>query len=696
MSPYAWAASAQEASPGQAIPAAPAKTAGSAAADDSDQIVVTALPTEQTSIDRTTYVVRDNAESRSSTVLDVLSHVPSVEVTPSGQLRLLGRSGVKILIDGREVTNPLAVLGNLQGSQIVKIEIISNPSAQFSAQGTAGIINVITRRAAEGGLRGSLTASAGTLGNYDAKVSPTWSTGKLSLSASLGLSRTAAGTDFERDRRDSDSGAFRQHEAGTSQLGNTNLTGSLFATYRLSSRETLSSTLIGIHGDGARSQQSEIQSPELRNGIVRQTREQRSRFESRDYSLEYRREGSRKGETLTVSAQRSSNRLSVADRFTGQFTGPGADTFLSSDFAVTRSSSLKVDLNRPSGRNSLLTAGILLEKRYDASSTLATGILLSGLAAIQETTDLRGSSFDKAAYVTYQRRLSDFTILPGIRIESRHYKLPPIAGPGPEGTHVFPTLHVERGLGRSTHIDLSYSRRIAWPDIGSLYPFRRFADTTNADIGNIQLRPEITDAYEAKLSTVVERQSVDATAYWRRTQDLFSATSAIDEDGVLVRRKVNLGILSATGLNVSLRGPIGAGLSYSATGDIAVDSIEGNVPDPLFRTSGTRLSLVTQLEYRDGKRDRPGADHITLSYRYTGPIDRGAFYYSGYSTVSAVWSHVITDRLAAVANVGRIQIPSGTTVTTYSSEIVERQFYRPAGIKAVVSLTYTLHPASQP
>ncbi len=137
-----------------------------------DDIVVTA-PTQQSSIDRQTYIVRDTPEARSTTTTDILGRIPSVEVQADGTVRLVGAGQATILIDGRRVADPQTMLRNMTGNQIERIEVLTNPGAQFPAQGTGGIVNIITRRNTQNGLGGSATASGGSYGTYDVRVSPT-------------------------------------------------------------------------------------------------------------------------------------------------------------------------------------------------------------------------------------------------------------------------------------------------------------------------------------------------------------------------------------------------------------------------------------------------------------------------------------------------------------------------------------------
>jgi outer membrane receptor protein involved in Fe transport len=430
--------------------------------------------------------------------------------------------------------------------------------------------------------------------------------------------------------------------------------------------------------------------------MVDQTREGSSRLRALDYSLEYRREGNRKGESLTISAQHSSTNFLVDSTFLSVTSGSSPGTFILVDDSSYDLSSAKADYIRPGKKGRLLTAGVSLERRSETSSSLARGILPFREGLFEELSTLDASWTDKAAYLTYQFPLLGVTFLPGMRVEARRYdRLGPASGAASGGAHLFPTLHMERRLGRSTRVGLSYSRRIAWPDSGALNPAVRFSDLTTATLGNALLRPEITDSYEAKINTKAGKQSIDLTAYSRRTKNLFSKLPELNADGVLVSRNVNLGSLTLRGVNVSVRGPISRRLSYSATGDLAAESISDDLLDPSLLSSRPQYSLVTQLEYKDGRQDHKGADHLTFAYRYNGPYDRGLFTIAPYSSLSASWSHMITGRVAGVLNVGRILIPRVTQVTTYSPSTVTREFYRSSGLKITASLTFPLRPPGQ-
>src|SRR5882762_4255457 len=130
-------------------------------------IVVTAHKLAvETLIDRKVYSVTDDVQASFGTVSDVLSAIPSVDVDPDGNVSLRGDSNVLILIDGKPSTqfSGSAAGDNLQSipaKDIERIEVITTPPAQFTADGTAGVINIITRKKRPEGVAGNEIDHAG-------------------------------------------------------------------------------------------------------------------------------------------------------------------------------------------------------------------------------------------------------------------------------------------------------------------------------------------------------------------------------------------------------------------------------------------------------------------------------------------------------------------------------------------------------
>jgi outer membrane receptor protein involved in Fe transport len=151
----------------------------------------------KTSIDRRSYSLGKDLQATTGSVADVLRNVPSVQVDVQGNVSLRGDSNVTIMIDGKpsgmfKGENRGQVLQQIPASQFERVEVMTNPSAAFSPEGTAGVINLITKQQRGVGTTGSVRGNVGTEGRKNASVSLARNTKALTLSA--GSSMTASGS----------------------------------------------------------------------------------------------------------------------------------------------------------------------------------------------------------------------------------------------------------------------------------------------------------------------------------------------------------------------------------------------------------------------------------------------------------------------------------------------------------------------
>ncbi|MEG1546834.1 MAG: carboxypeptidase-like regulatory domain-containing protein, partial [Bacteroides sp.] len=141
-------------------------------------------------IDKKVFDVDQNISSTGGSASDVLSNIPSVEVDNEGEISLRGSSNVTVWINGKasglSADNRAQILEQMPAESIEKIEVITNPSAKYSPEGTAGIINIVLKRDRKAGYYGSVQAGADTRGGYNGSANINYSSGKLDAYASLG------------------------------------------------------------------------------------------------------------------------------------------------------------------------------------------------------------------------------------------------------------------------------------------------------------------------------------------------------------------------------------------------------------------------------------------------------------------------------------------------------------------------------
>jgi len=691
----AWAQG--QGTPGPAPSPPAAERPGERERQPENDIVVTA-PAQQSSIDRQTYLVRDTPEARSASTNDILARIPSIEVQEDGTVRLLGAGNATVLIDGRRVADPQTQLRNMTGNQIERIEVLTNPGAQFPAQGTGGIVNIVTRRNTQNGLGGSATASGGSYGAYDLRLSPTYGAGNWTFTANLGHGGGQNRYRFERDRfllapggavpLSSEEG--RQADEYRYYYGNSS------ASYRPDDRRTITLTGTLAHTDLSQDRRSLLLAPAIPGGSADQRTTNEANFNYRDLALDYRGTSARPGESLTASVKWA--------RFSGDFDSlflvdPVAappNSFHQQRTMFDENWTGKADYVRPFGGANRLSIGAQLVTTSNRFVQNALGALPSG-APFAASSVVEGSWLEYAGYFTYQFALAGFTIMPGVRLEGRAYDLGGTTGvPDLKTTRLFPSFHMERQLAPWLTGTASYSRRITYPQIQQLNPALNFTDSTAAQAGNPLLRPQLTDSWEIRLRGTVARHNLELTAFRRTTEDIWSFRGEVDPSGVLITRPFNFGSQALTGAELSARGPIFGGLRYVLTANVSDQGLDPDAGGPLPGRHSATWSGTGQLEYRDGQDGRAGADRLNLTLRYFGPTDTGFTRVSPLGLATFTWSHTITDRLSGVLTVANLRLSEGresitTGVTTRSRDL----FAPPSPQRITLSLTWSFRRPGQ-
>jgi ferric enterobactin receptor len=656
-------------------------------------MVVRAQSDQRTAIDRETYVVRDTAQARTSNALDLLGRIPAITVQPDNSIRLLGTTGVTVLVDGRPSPNP-NVLRDLQGSEIARIEVVSNPSAQFSASGTGGIINIITRTNALDGLRGSLTASVSRYGGFELRAAPSWTSGDWTLSGNAGWTRNGSETESVRERINLDPGSpipdTIETQETTGRFEFVNAGGQI--SYRPTDKKTITFQGGLVSAEAQNVTESQLLIGANPAGPLAQLISSEFSYQAYSGSLEYRAEGSRPGELLTTSVQQY--RFDPTNEVTTDF-GTGGFRFQSDSF--TRARIFKLDYVRPLRSGHRLLVGGSVNDTYDFSRIEQGGDLPLGGNPFPPASTIDGSALEVASYASYQFPLLGGTLLAGMRVEGRQYDFAdPALGEGPSDVHFFPSLHLERTLADWLTGNLSYSRRIAWPAVQQLSPVLRFQDATTAFAGNPALRPELTDSVEARLRAQVEGQTISLTMFGRLTDDLFSSLSTLTDDGVLVTQQVNVGQRTDLGASVAVQGSFLQGLSYTLNANLIAREVERENFGILRVQNSTNYSATVQLDYRDGQDGRRGADRVTVTANFSGPYDDGLVSRSSFARVSASWSHAITDRLSSVVTVDDLFGPTEFRSSTFSDTALTRTSNFSDGPRFKLALTYSLGRPGQP
>jgi outer membrane receptor protein involved in Fe transport len=612
-------------------------------------VVSGAAPDVRTSIDRNSYTVAKDLSTVSGSIADALRNVPSVEVDVQGNVSLRGDPNVAIMIDGKPSgqfrgEGRGAALQALPADQIERVEVITNPTAEFSPEGGAGVINLITRKARKPGYSGSLRASYGSEGRTNGGFTGAYNSRKLALngSASWRTDPQKFRLDDERRRTDPATGEVTSSSAATHQRGEgriVNMSGGadydLDEANRLSAETRLFNVVTSVEA---------FERFEDRDATGRSRRlydrpgEVRLDHLYRESSATWRRKFSGEDHQLTVVASYETSRIeNDRDLELRDEIPPGPlqqQVFATRN--MLRKTEVKADYGRPMPHEGKLKAGYALQldaNRYDNT------------ASIPGFTNL--FKYDQAihaAYATYEQPLGEWTVLAGLRLEDVRIDVDQVTT-DLQGENdyfrAYPSLHVSYQLDEATRLTASYSRRVQRPFAFDLNPFVIYAGPFDLRSGNPGLKPQETDAFEAVWQRRRNGTFYQATAYYRESRHGFTDVIRQLPGGVLLTTKANLGESRTAGAELVANGRLTSELTYNASVNVFWTEIEAGGLGFPGRRSGTTAAGRANLNWQPTAKDFVQVNAILQGQRL---LAQGR--YAGMGVLNLGYRRKLTDDFA--------------------------------------------------
>lgn len=603
---------------GQSAPVASPPTQPSTVGD----VVVTARANDiRSSIDSISYSLRDDLQAQTGTLADALRNVPSVDVDPQGNVSLRGDGNVTILVDGR----PSGILSGegraqallqLSADRYARIEVMTNPSAAYSPEGSGGVINLISKPTEPppgAQTTGSLRANIGNEGRWNIGGSGSWQKDRLTLSGDLSYRFDANIFDFPRLREQFSpltgalvSSTDIDQELESEQSGTF---GRFSADFRLTPRTQLTGELRGAAFEGTTDDTALF---ETRNASASLTnaylRDGASEFERTSWGTT-----ARVVHRFDDAGHEWSNELrydrnindssSLADT---RFITPVVPALLERVEGTLEQDTLGLTSAyvRPTSDGGKLRLGYeLSDQRPDQGIVFLRGANENALVVQPGLSNrFEASQVVHALYATFERPLTDkLSAQAGLRLEQADIEIEDITGGSSASQDYFrayPTGHINYTLSETQTLRASYSRRIQRPALVQLNPFIAFQDPLNLRSGNPDLEPQETDAFEALWQMRQGQSFYQATAYYRDTDKAFTEVATDVGSGVVLTRPENLGARRDLGLEITANGRLHPTLRYNASinafrQEIDATGIAGGSDRQATLASG-RLSLSWQ------------------------------------------------------------------------------------------------------
>jgi outer membrane cobalamin receptor len=622
----------------------PQTTAAVTAGETTDVIeVIGAHSDEALKIDRRTYQVRETQHSAQKSAAQLLRGLPAVTITPDDRLLILGAGISKLYVDGRPyLGDPSIYLRTVHGSDIERIEVITNPSAQFSSEGTGGIINLVLRKNSSEGLTGNASLEQSTYGyglvdttlnlkrndwTYQIKAGGnigTMARQRYSERRSVRISQNADPT------INSENGLFAYY--GT--VGR--LSGQ--ATYKLDSKTSLSAQIGGGGGHDIVTDNVDYLAvtPNFRPFSEKRRVDSLASYVTGEVNLDHR--GSKQGETLNATLQ--------------FYTNPDVYDVTNAYFSDGRA--YRIELRKPSdsldgqtewkhpmGRGQILSLGSSWHVDQTSQRYRFVSNDSDGLFGPDNDDAYDGRNRTVSAYASFQQTLGDLTLAPGIRGEANKRE---ISTPGSDDIHInrtdiFPSFHTSYKISKALQISASYSKRIDRAKLDYLRPYRLVEDAYTRVEGNPRLKDQDTNAYEMSVQFRPGKIEANATIYARQTRNLWNRSYAVDASGASVYSYVNAGTMWNSGAQFDLSVPLTTQLKTHTSVNLfdqrsPVDTIEGRVSQRIFRysTNGT-------LEWTGKDRDGVPGDVAQLQWSFNSPSQAYQIREASWFDMSAAFTH---------------------------------------------------------
>jgi outer membrane receptor protein involved in Fe transport len=654
-----------------------------ASSTDNDAAETTVVVTGKTpavvhKADRTVYDLKDNLQATTGTVADTLNTLPSVAVTTDGNVTVRGQGSVQILVDGKPVTalkgaNRANTLQSMPANSISKIEVVTNPGAQFRSD-SATVINIITKQSSRRGGTGDAIVNIGQEGRYNASVNGTYGFGRLSLNGGLSLREDGRQTTSHTDRTHygTDGAPLSLMQEDYRLVSHLRI-GTLDAglSYVLSDTDSLAlNSQLSVRRFG-RQINDRIRVYDAEATLLSDTLTTSAGPEDQDnrsLNLIYKHKGRRDGETLNFSLRHEevdpySDRAYLAQDY-NSLVETGTYRIVRNGRQLT--DALSGDYVLPLSGDRQWTAGLDIENSLNQSGYVAEVADLSDVTSFTSDSSrfFIGQALS-AGYFTYQAPLGKWMVQGGLRVENmltrlRQGRLDPITETSDVQWN--PSLYLSRDLTDANGVKLSYSRRIERPTPYDLNPLFNITGGQDIFIGNPYLKPSQIQSYEAGYSHSARPFSYEATLYYRRSENTITDYVYFLSDTTLVTRRENAGQSRAGGLDLSLDANPTPTISYSLSADIYYNELDAFLAGVETHHSGTSVNGKASLTWKPDK-----GEDFQLTVQTYGRTLSAQGTQSGFTLTNLSYSRELSARLKVTAtgynifNTGRYLNTSQTT-----------------------------------
>lgn len=532
----------------------------------SDEVMVTAEKENVAiGIDKRIFNVTKDLVTTGGTAVDVLRNLPSVSVDNEGNVQMNGTS-VKILIDGKEshLSSDMA-LQSIPADLISSVELITNPSAKYEAEGVSGIIDIILKTERDDGFNALFAVHGGAAFNFKdtknggASFDGNYKFGKFNIFGNLSSYYYDMDHSYTNTRqawqKDDTTHILRDNQG---DYGGLWTSGKLGLDYNFDKKTVLTYFLSYNGGSSGYSSNSLVNYTE--NNIIAKSYNDIS---SNDYNhnvlstgLNFKKSFGKQNHTLWADIYYSITNSQPEGSSIMQYNLPIAFDLEARTLAESRRKAFnaQVDYIRPIKYIGDFETGAKFRlNNFDEKNNYDNLINQIWKNDFSRSDNYNYNERISSFYMLFSNKISSFSYKLGMRLENTDYEfLQKAIDTSYDKNYwsVIPTVHLAYNINEANSFRLNYSRRLQRPWTSYLNPrFILSTDSANAYIGNADLKPEYYNSYEFSYMLFTPHTTISLGTYYRNTDEAIESLYKILENGVLLARPENLTKSSTLGVN---------------------------------------------------------------------------------------------------------------------------------------------------
>ncbi len=580
-----------------------------------DQVEVTAQTAViENKIDRIVYNADKDASTVGGDAADVLRKVPMLSVDLEGNVSLRGSRNVQILLNGKPSgmfsNNAADALKMFPADQIKSVEVITTPGAKYDAEGTGGIINILTKKKSVQGYSATINGAVGTRQNR----------GSLNVSAAKGrFGMNGSGNVYYSWPQDARNSFYREDQVNGAQRildqdGITNSSrigfwGQAGAFYDFNAYNSINTSfsLRGHSFDQSGFQDALFTDPSLSiNQMYRRDNTVKNLRSGYDWTTDYKKTYKEPEKEFSIAFQLNGT---VSDdestlRQAGNDPVLNVNENLLND-GLNLEATLQVDYVHPFSKKVKWEVGAKSVFR-DIDSDYTYDVLdLDQAEYVRDP--LRSDQFDYiqnvyAGYSSFTLKLGkDYGLVAGGRYERTH-----ITGNFSDQESTFsnnydnfvPSIILSRKFGFNT-LKVSYVKRIQRPSLYYINPFVNSVDQRNVTFGNPLLAPEISNQYDIGYTSFNRGTVIATSLYYRRTTDVIQTILQVNQAGVSETSFQNTGVSNTLGFNIFTSFSIKK--FWTLRGSVDIHSFNTKSESLQLENTAAQYKLFTSSSFDFGK-----------------------------------------------------------------------------------------------